>query len=200
MEPRTIETPPQLPVATVTQEPQPRRTPSPSSRRDCIRLRGLPYESHGGTVVRFLGEYARHIVHQGVHIIYKSDGKPSGDAFVQMDSEGSAALTAACCHRRYIRGWRKLRYVEVYQCSMDDIKKLGAVPVTTAMLLPPLVGSLHPCGVPFVPVLPLVASTMVFPPITYLPYSSLLVSPTPPEDGRQRGAPARPTVRRHATQ
>lgn len=34
------------------------------SRKDCIRLRGLPYEAHVENIVEFLGETARHIVFQ----------------------------------------------------------------------------------------------------------------------------------------
>lgn len=35
-----------------------------TTRRDCIRLRGLPYEAHVENIVEFLGESARHIVFQ----------------------------------------------------------------------------------------------------------------------------------------
>lgn len=34
------------------------------SRKDCIRLRGLPYEAHVENIVEFLGETARHIMFQ----------------------------------------------------------------------------------------------------------------------------------------
>lgn len=35
-----------------------------SGRKDCIRLRGLPYEAHVENIVEFLGETARHIMFQ----------------------------------------------------------------------------------------------------------------------------------------
>uniref|UniRef100_A0A915PLB0 RRM domain-containing protein n=1 Tax=Setaria digitata TaxID=48799 RepID=A0A915PLB0_9BILA len=34
------------------------------SKKDCIRLRGLPYEAHVENIVEFLGETARHIMFQ----------------------------------------------------------------------------------------------------------------------------------------
>ena len=44
----------------------------PVTQRNCVRLRGLPFESTVADILTFLGEYARHIVYQGVHIIYNS--------------------------------------------------------------------------------------------------------------------------------
>jgi len=42
-------------------------------RRDCIRLRGLPYEASVNDIVTFLGDHSRHIVTQGVHLIYNAE-------------------------------------------------------------------------------------------------------------------------------
>lgn len=39
-------------------------------RKDCIRLRGLPYEAQVENIVEFLGETARHIVFQVNRICY----------------------------------------------------------------------------------------------------------------------------------
>ena len=41
-------------------------------RKDCIRLRGLPYEAQVQHVLEFLGEYSKHIVFQGVHMVYNA--------------------------------------------------------------------------------------------------------------------------------
>jgi len=42
------------------------------TRKDCIRLRGLPYEAQVEHILDFLGEYAKHIVYQGVHMVYNA--------------------------------------------------------------------------------------------------------------------------------
>lgn len=40
-----------------------------SSKRDCVRLRGLPYEAQVQQVVDFLGIYARNIVYQVILLL-----------------------------------------------------------------------------------------------------------------------------------
>jgi hypothetical protein len=42
------------------------------SRKDCIRLRGLPYEAQVHHILDFLGDFAKHIVFQGVHMVYNA--------------------------------------------------------------------------------------------------------------------------------
>ena len=42
------------------------------TQKDCIRLRGLPFESSVQDILTFLGEYARNIVFQGVHMVYNA--------------------------------------------------------------------------------------------------------------------------------
>lgn len=41
-------------------------------RKDCIRLRGLPYEAQVEHILEFLGDYAKNIVYQGVHMVYNA--------------------------------------------------------------------------------------------------------------------------------
>ncbi|KAH7700084.1 hypothetical protein AAVH_32800, partial [Aphelenchoides avenae] len=98
-------------------------------KKDCVRLRGLPYEAQVQQVVDFLGAYARHIVFQGVHMIYNNQGHPSGEAIVQMDSENAAAMTAQAMHNKYMEMGKKKRYIEVFQCSPDDMNLVSA-PIT----------------------------------------------------------------------
>lgn len=43
------------------------------SQKDCIRLRGLPFEAQVGDIIQFLGELSNDIVCQGVHLIYKAE-------------------------------------------------------------------------------------------------------------------------------
>uniref|UniRef100_A0A915P328 RRM domain-containing protein n=1 Tax=Meloidogyne floridensis TaxID=298350 RepID=A0A915P328_9BILA len=87
-------------------------TPPPfknSRRRDCLRLRGLPYEAQVQQVVEFLGPHARHVLFQGVHMIYTSIGHPSGEAFIQMESEQAASNASQECHNKYMELGKKKR-------------------------------------------------------------------------------------------
>jgi epithelial splicing regulatory protein 1/2 len=114
------------------------------SRKDCIRLRGLPYEAQVEQILEFLGDAAKNIVYQGVHMVYNAQGQPSGEAFIQMDSEQSAALAASQRHHKYMtcvnpqNQMKKQRYIEVFQCSIDDMNLVltGGVPVNRQMLSP----------------------------------------------------------------
>ncbi|KAL1115061.1 hypothetical protein AAG570_007092 [Ranatra chinensis] len=91
------------------------------TRKDCIRLRGLPYEAQVEHILEFLGDHAKSIVFQGVHMVYNSQGQPSGEAFIQMDSEASAFAAAQLRHHRYMTFGKKQRYIEVFQCSGEDM-------------------------------------------------------------------------------
>jgi len=42
------------------------------SRKDCIRLRGLPYEAQVEQILEFLCEHSKNIVFQGVHMVYNA--------------------------------------------------------------------------------------------------------------------------------
>ena len=42
------------------------------TRKDCVRLRGLPYEAQVEHILDFLGEHAKHIVYRGVHMVYNA--------------------------------------------------------------------------------------------------------------------------------
>lgn len=48
-------------------------------------------------------------------------GQPSGEAFIQMDSETSAYSSAQKKHHKYMIFGKKQRYIEVFQCSGDDM-------------------------------------------------------------------------------
>ncbi|XP_057327455.1 RNA-binding protein fusilli isoform X2 [Microplitis mediator] len=107
------------------------------TRKDCVRLRGLPYEALVEHILEFMGEYAKHIVYRGVHMVYNSQGQPSGEAFIQMDSESSAFACASQRHHRYMIFGKKQRYIEVFQCSGDDMNLVltGAAPPVAKSLL-----------------------------------------------------------------
>ena len=40
--------------------------------KDCLRMRGLPFEATVTDILTFLGEFAKHIVFQGVHMVYNA--------------------------------------------------------------------------------------------------------------------------------
>lgn len=72
MDPRTYEQ--QQPLLTnLPQVPliSPQLLP-PGSRKDCIRLRGLPFEAQVEQILEFLGEHSKNIVYQGVHMVYNA--------------------------------------------------------------------------------------------------------------------------------
>lgn len=57
-------------------------------------------------------------------------GQPSGEAFIQMDSEEAAAASALQKHNKYMMFGKKPRYIEVFQCSGDDMNLVlnGGIP------------------------------------------------------------------------
>ncbi|XP_059363872.1 epithelial splicing regulatory protein 1-like isoform X1 [Carassius carassius] len=85
--------------------------------RDCVRLRGLPYDATIQDILVFLGEYTADIKPHGVHMVLNQQGRPSGDAFIQMRSADRAFLAAQHCHKRSM----KERYVEVFACSAQEM-------------------------------------------------------------------------------
>lgn len=102
-------------------------------KKDCIRLRGLPYEAQVEHILEFLGDHARNIVVQGVHMVFNAQGQPSGEAFIQMDSETSANSAATNRHNIYMHIGKKQRYIEVLQCSGEDM----SVVLTGGLAAPP---------------------------------------------------------------
>merc|ERR1719362_84216 len=91
------------------------------TRRDCIRPRGLPYEAQVEHILEFLEDHAKNIVYQGVHMVFNAQGQPSGEAFIQMDSEASAFGASNNKHHLYMVFGKKKRYIEVFQCSGEDM-------------------------------------------------------------------------------
>ncbi|XP_054722773.1 LOW QUALITY PROTEIN: RNA-binding protein fusilli-like [Uloborus diversus] len=189
MDPRTYEQPqpllsniPQVPLISSQLLP-------PGSRKDCIRLRGLPFEAAVEQILEFLGEHSKNIIYQGVHMVYNAQGQPSGEAFIQMDTEHSAFMAAQQRHHRYMIFGKKQRYIEVFQCSADDMTLVlsGGIPVTRSLIspggnmLPPPYGAfpyvqtpqILPAVAPLTPRLPAYYS-----PVFYWPYPSPPVSPT----------------------
>ncbi|GAB6030575.1 hypothetical protein CHUAL_007437 [Chamberlinius hualienensis] len=136
MDPRTYELQQPLMAGPVPQIPflSPQIITS-GTRKDCIRLRGLPYEAQVEHILEFLGEHAKSIIFQGVHMVFNAQGQPSGEAFIQMDSEHSAYLAAQQRHHRYMIFGKKQRYIEVFQCSGEDMNLVltGGIPQRALM-------------------------------------------------------------------
>ena len=55
-----------------TTTPIPQHMITAGTRKDCVRLRGLPYEAQVEHILEFLGDYAKNIVYQGVHMVYNA--------------------------------------------------------------------------------------------------------------------------------
>merc|ERR1712012_835812 len=147
--------PPVPPMAVI-----PQQLITAGTRKDCIRLRGLPYEAQVEHILEFLGDHAKNIVYQGVHMVFNAQGQPSGEAFIQMDGEGSAFGAANHRHHRYMVFGKKQRYIEVFQCSGEDMSLVltGGAAATGGQTKPPLLspgGSLIHSGAsyPFSPLL-----------------------------------------------
>ncbi|CAF4529088.1 unnamed protein product [Rotaria sp. Silwood1] len=103
---------------------------SGGNKKDCIRVRNLPVECGIEQILEFLGVHSQHIVAQGVHMVYNAHGQPSGEAFIQMNSEAASFNAAAHKNNKYLFFNGKKRYIEVIQCSGEDMNQilLGLVP------------------------------------------------------------------------
>lgn len=126
------------------------------TRRDCIRLRNIPGGAQVTDILTFLGEFSQFIIFQGVHMVYTAQGEPSGEAFIQMDSEESAQLTAINRNKRPIVFAQKKRIIDVIQCSGEDMNLVltNGIP-TTSIPSPP--------QIPFIqrPILSQAAPTLI---------------------------------------
>ena len=93
-------------------------------------------------------------------------GNPSGEAFIQMDSDQNAELAALTKHKKFMLIQGKKRYIEVIQCSGEDMNLvltngLSGVNALHAMsgLLPtsgisPTASAITPTGLPTQAMLP----------------------------------------------
>ncbi|XP_017040585.1 RNA-binding protein fusilli isoform X2 [Drosophila ficusphila] len=113
--------------------------------KNCIRLRGLPYEAMVEHILHFLDDFAKHIIYQGVHMVINAQGQPSGEAFIQMDLEESARLCAQRKHNQFMVFGKKFRYIEVFQCCGDDMNMVlnGGLASPVAQPPPPHHGHAH---------------------------------------------------------
>ncbi|XP_055628713.1 RNA-binding protein fusilli isoform X3 [Toxorhynchites rutilus septentrionalis] len=206
MDPKTYEQsqPPLIAALPPLQMPLlPQHVITSGTEKNCIRLRGLPYEAKVEHILHFLEDFAKHIVYQGVHLVYNAQGQFNGEAFIQMDSETAAYQSAQQKHHKNMMFGKKQRYIEVFQCSGDDMNMVlnGGFQQPTNISKPSLLspggtivgapfGGFSPYGPPTAAVLPPRAhpAAAFYPqPILYWGYPSPPVSPT-----AYYGAPAPP--------
>ncbi|XP_065518253.1 epithelial splicing regulatory protein 2 isoform X2 [Lathamus discolor] len=107
---------PTLPTPIIPVIPSP-YTIATGSVRDCVRLRGLPYTAGIDDILEFMGDATGDIKPHGVHMVFNQQGRPSGDAFIQMKSADKAYMIAQKCHKKMMKD----RYVEVFQCSGEEM-------------------------------------------------------------------------------
>ncbi|NXA54394.1 ESRP2 protein, partial [Nothocercus julius] len=107
---------PTLPTPIIPVIPPP-YTIATGSVRDCVRLRGLPYTAGIDDILEFMGDATGDIKPHGVHMVLNQQGRPSGDAFIQMKSADKAFMVAQKCHKKMMKD----RYVEVFQCSGEEM-------------------------------------------------------------------------------
>ncbi|XP_072321623.1 epithelial splicing regulatory protein 2 isoform X1 [Eucyclogobius newberryi] len=112
-----ISTLPQSPVMPLPMLATQPFLPASSSVRDCVRLRGLPYTAGIEDILEFMGEHTVDIKPHGVHMVLNQQGRPSGDAFIQMKSSDKAFMVSQKCHKKTMKD----RYVEVFQCSTEEM-------------------------------------------------------------------------------
>ncbi|XP_036399967.1 epithelial splicing regulatory protein 2 isoform X3 [Megalops cyprinoides] len=136
-----------------------------SNNRDCVRLKGMPYTADIKDILEFMGEHASDIRPHGVHMVLNQQGRPSGDSFIQMKSADLAFMVAQKCHKKTMKD----RYVEVFQCSTDEMSLvLMGGTLNRSGLSPP------PCKLPCLS--PPIYSTFP-PPATMLPAETTMYQP-----------------------
>ncbi|KAI1904260.1 hypothetical protein AGOR_G00003850 [Albula goreensis] len=155
-----------------------------SSSRDCVRLRGLPYTAAIEDILEFMGEHAVDIKPHGVHMVLNQQGRPSGDAFIQMKSSDRAFMVAQKCHKKMMKD----RYVEVFQCSTEEMSfVLMGGTLNRSGLSPP------PCKLPCLSppaYAAFPAPTALLPTEAALYQPPLLATPRAPQPPTHSAAPA----------
>ena len=97
--------------------------------RCVVRVRGLPFNITEEDVANFFGDVQ--IPAQGVHMVYNAQDRPTGEAFIEMNTEQD--VQGALQHNGMALGHR---YIEVFRSSVSDMNKLSGgamMPDTTNM-------------------------------------------------------------------
>ena len=82
-----------------------------------VRLRGLPYSAQTKDILTFLSDCQVCNGEAGVHFTFVPDGRPSGEAFVELQSEED--VSKALGHHNEHMG---RRYVEMFRASRGQME------------------------------------------------------------------------------
>lgn len=80
-----------------------------------LRLRGLPFSASIEDVISFMEEAAV-VTEWDAAIKYGTDGRPSGEAYVQVDSRETAEEAIKILDRKHMGS----RFIEVFMSNYDD--------------------------------------------------------------------------------
>mmetsp|Transcript_34450 Transcript_34450/g.40289 ORF Transcript_34450/g.40289 Transcript_34450/m.40289 type:complete len:477 (+) Transcript_34450:147-1577(+) len=127
--------PPMMPMMPPMPPMNPPTAPRPQSRF-IVRVRGLPFSATEATVAEFFSDVR--IPPQGVHMVYNPQERPTGEAFVEVESEEDIAT--ALEHNGAPLGHR---YIEVFKSSPSDMMRLGG---GSAAQMPDPFGMMMPYG------------------------------------------------------
>jgi heterogeneous nuclear ribonucleoprotein F/H len=83
---------------------------------EVLKLRGLPYSATTEDIIKFFVEYE--LTEENVHIGYRSDGKATGEAFVEFPT-AEVAKTAMCKDKMTIG----TRYVELFPSTLEEASR-----------------------------------------------------------------------------
>ena len=83
---------------------------------EVLKLRGLPYSASTEDIIKFFVEYE--LTEDNVHIGYRSDGKATGEAFVEFPT-AEVAKTAMCKDKMTIG----TRYVELFPSTLEEASR-----------------------------------------------------------------------------
>jgi RNA recognition motif-containing protein len=113
--------------------------------RYIVRIRGLPFTSNEQDVAEFFDDVR--IIPQGVHLVFNSREKPTGEAFVEVVDETD--VNKAMEHNGGAMGHR---YIEVFRSSPNDMQRLTESEMQSRVFFPPF-APLMP--MPFMPMFPM---------------------------------------------
>uniref|UniRef100_A0A0E0F275 RRM domain-containing protein n=1 Tax=Oryza meridionalis TaxID=40149 RepID=A0A0E0F275_9ORYZ len=83
---------------------------------EVLKLRGLPYSATTEDIIKFFVEYE--LTDENVHIVYRPDGKATGEAFVEFPT-AEVAKTAMCKDKMTIG----TRYVELFPSTPEEASR-----------------------------------------------------------------------------
>ena len=89
-----------------------------------VRLRGLPWAATAQDVVWLLKDCRVLNGDKGVHFTFATDGRPSGEAFVELGGEEDVSKALAHSHehmgKRYVEIFRASRGQMEWDCRMEE--------------------------------------------------------------------------------